>query len=69
MIRLQPIIPSLIGSDQSDFVQGRCIAKNFMYAADLLNCCYRRNCPTVVLKLDVHKAFDCVAWNSLTKIM
>ncbi|XP_066383218.1 uncharacterized protein [Miscanthus floridulus] len=69
MNRLQPFIPSLIGTDQSGFVSGRCIADNFVYAADLLNCCYRRGCPTVLMKLDFHKAFDCVAWDSLTKIM
>jgi hypothetical protein len=38
MSRLQPVIPSLISSDQSGFVHGRCIADNFVYAADLLNC-------------------------------
>lgn len=69
MTRLQPLIPSLIGSDQSGFVQGRCIADNFAYAADLLDSCYKRGCPTIVLKLDFHKAFDCVSWDSLTKIM
>jgi hypothetical protein len=41
--RLQPNIPSLIGNDQSGFVLGRCIADNFAYAADLLQCCYYRN--------------------------
>jgi hypothetical protein len=25
-----------------------------------LSCCYRRNAPTIILKLDFHKAFDCV---------
>lgn len=39
--RLQPLIPSLMGNDQSSFVIGRCIADNFTYAADLLHCCYK----------------------------
>jgi hypothetical protein len=38
--RLQPHIPSLIGTDQSGFVLGRCIADNFMYTTKLLHCCY-----------------------------
>jgi hypothetical protein len=67
--RLQPLIPSLIGSDQSGFVLGRCIAESFAYAAELLHCCYRRNAPTIVLKLDFHKAFDCVSWDSLDRIL
>jgi exonuclease III len=69
MQRLQPLIPHLIGTDQSGFVQGRCIADNFVYAADLLSCCHRRRCPTIILKLDFHKAFDCVDWESLHIIM
>jgi hypothetical protein len=27
--RLQPLIPSLVGGDQSDFVLGRCLAESF----------------------------------------
>lgn len=50
--RLQHYIPSLIATDQSGFVLGRCIANNFMYAAELLHCCHKRDAPTIVLKLD-----------------
>jgi len=67
--RLQPLIPSLIGTDQSGFVMGRCIADSFAYAAELLHCCHQRRAPTIVLKLDFHKAFDCVAWDSLDCIL
>lgn len=66
--RLQPFIPYLVSNDQTGFVLGRNIADNFVYTADLLNCCYRRNAPTIVLKLDFHKAFDSVNWDSLYKI-
>lgn len=48
---------------------GRYIAKSFTYAADLLHYCFRRNTPTIVLKLDFHKAFDCVSWDSLDYIL
>ena len=51
------------------FVLGRNIADNFVYAADLHNCCYKRDAPTIVLKLDFHKAFDSVNWDSLHKIL
>lgn len=67
--RLQPHIPYLIGTDQSGFVLGRCIADSFAYAADILNCCYRRCSPTIILKLDFHKAFDCVNWDSLGHVL
>jgi mannosylglycoprotein endo-beta-mannosidase len=67
--RLQPSIPSLISADQSGFVLGRNIADSFAYAADLLRCCHHRHAPTIVLKLDFHKAFDSVSWDNLEKIL
>lgn len=67
--RLKKVIPSLIAADQTSFVQGRNIAENFVYAAHLLSCCYKRKAPTAILKLDFKKAFDSVSWDSLDKIL
>jgi hypothetical protein len=67
--KLQPLIPSLVSNDQSGFVLGCCIVESFVYVADLLHCCHRRNAPTIILKLDFHKAFDCVNWASLAHIL
>ena len=50
----------IIDVDQTGFIHGRSIAENFVYAADLLSCCYKRTIPTAVLKLDFKKAFDSV---------
>lgn len=58
--RLQPFIPLLVDGDQTSFIRGRNIAENFAYATDLLHCCYNRGVPTIILKLDFHKAFDSV---------
>jgi hypothetical protein len=66
---LLAIIPSLIGGDQTGFVFGQCIAESFAYATDLLHYCYKRNTPTIILKLHFHKAFDFVNWDSLLKIL
>ncbi|KAF8672185.1 hypothetical protein HU200_049753 [Digitaria exilis] len=67
--RLQPLIPSIVGPDQTGFVKGRCISENFIYAAELLSCCHKRKAPTIVLKLDFHKAFDSIGWDSLDSIL
>lgn len=67
--RLKPIIPNIVDADQTGFVHGRNIAENFIYAADLLSCCFKRKAPTLVLKLDFRKAFDSVVWDSLDKIL
>lgn len=67
--RLKPVIPTIIDADQTGFVHGRSIAENFIYAADLLGCCYKRKVPTAVLKLDFREVFDSVSWDSLDKIL
>jgi hypothetical protein len=54
--RLKSAIPNLVDPDQTDFVHGRSIAENFVYAADLLSCCHKRHVPSVVLKLDFKKS-------------
>ena len=56
--RLKPLIPLLVNQDQTGFLSGRSISENFVYAADLLNCCHKRKAPTIVIKLDFRKAFD-----------
>jgi hypothetical protein len=67
--QLKPYIPLLIHADQSGFISGRCISKNFVYAAELLNCCHKRKAPAMVIKLDFRKAFDSISWKSLQKIL
>ena len=67
--RIKPFIPMIVDADQTGFIHGRSIAENFVYAADLLSCCYKRKVPTAVLKLDFKKAFDSVDWPSLDAIL
>jgi hypothetical protein len=67
--RLQKQIGSLVDVDQSGFLAGRSISENFVYAAELVQTCYKRKSPTLVFKLDFAKAFDSVDWASLRKIM
>uniref|UniRef100_A0A8I7B1C9 Reverse transcriptase domain-containing protein n=1 Tax=Hordeum vulgare subsp. vulgare TaxID=112509 RepID=A0A8I7B1C9_HORVV len=63
--RAQPFIPLIIHHDQSGFIKGRSIADNFIYAADIVQTCFKRKKSTIVLKLDFHKAFDSVSWDAL----
>jgi hypothetical protein len=39
-LRLQPFIPQLVHSDQTGFIKGRCIAENFIYATEVVQCCH-----------------------------
>jgi hypothetical protein len=59
--RLQHEIKSLVDQDQSGFVRKRCIADNFMYAADIIQCCKQRKRKVIILKLDFTKAFDTIS--------
>jgi hypothetical protein len=42
------------------FIKGRSISEKFVYATELVQCCYKRKAPTLVVKLDFAKAFDSV---------
>jgi len=67
--RVKPVITELIDMNQTGFIHGKCISENFVFAADILNCCHKRRVPTAVLKLDFKKAFDSVDWRSLDLIL
>jgi hypothetical protein len=66
--RLQHEIKSLVDQDQSGFVRKRCIADNFMYAADIIQCCKQRKRKAIILKLDFTKAFDTISWPCLFQL-
>lgn len=55
---LQKLIHHLVHADQTGFLKGRSIAKNFIYATELVQC-------SLVLKLDFRKAFNTVDWGAL----
>lgn len=42
MSRLQPPYALLVHSDQSDFIKGRFILENFVYATDMVQICHKR---------------------------
>jgi retron-type reverse transcriptase len=66
--RLQKEISALIDLNQTGFLKGRTISRNFVYAIELVQVCFKKT-PTLVLKLDFAKAFDIVNWESLLTIM
>jgi len=53
--RLRTVITELVDMNQTGFIHGWCIAENFIFAADILNCCYKRRSLIAVLKLDFKK--------------
>jgi hypothetical protein len=67
--RLGPQLPELISSNQSAFVKRRAIYENFLYIQNLVKRFHRTKKPTLMLKLDITKAFDSVNWQYLLETL
>lgn len=67
--RLQHVMSSIIGPQQSGFIRGRQILDGALIAGELIESCKRSNTKATILKLDFHKAFDNVSWNFLDWVM
>ena len=68
-IRLAGDLPYLVGKHQSAFVKGRCLHDNFMLVQGTARCLHALRNPTVLLKLDISKAFDSVQWPFLIEVL
>lgn len=68
--RLQDLLRNLIFLNQSAFTKGRYISENLLLAQEIL-----RNLNTkckggiVVIKLDLHKAFDTINWCFIQQVL
>jgi len=67
--RLAPHLNSMVATNQSAFIQGRCIHDNFMLVQQTIKVLHRRKISSLFLKLDVSKAFDSVSWSFLLEIL
>jgi hypothetical protein len=67
--RLAPELDKLVGTNQSAFIQGRCIHDNFLMVNQTVKMLRRKGIPTLFLKLDIKKAFDSVNWTFLMEIL
>jgi hypothetical protein len=60
-MRLHGLITSLIHPDQTGFISGRSIAKNFVYTVEIVQACHHRSAAATVFRLDIRKAFDSIS--------
>ena len=67
--RLQNVLPKLINSDQTGFLQGRFIGENIRLIEGLINHTAARNIPGLLMFLDFEKAFDSVEWSFVWKTL
>lgn len=50
--RLAPLLKELVATNQSAFVQGRCIHDNYMLVQQTIKLLHRKKVPSIFLKLD-----------------
>ena len=67
--RLAPELPKLIAPNQSAFIRRRSIHDNFRMVQLATKALHARRVPTVLLKIDIAKAFDSVSWPFLLCIL
>ena len=67
--RLANTLPSLVDRNQSAFVKGRSIQDNFFMVQKSIRVLYQHKAPAILLKLDVAKAFDSVAWPFILEVL
>lgn len=66
--RLKHVLPTLIGENQSSFISGRQILDGVLIANEIVDSYKRSGEEAIVLKIDIHKAFE-VNWNFIFWIM
>ena len=56
--KLKPILPSIISSNQTAYVEKRCISESGGLISDIMEICGKENIPDCLVTTDVEKAFD-----------
>ena len=59
----------MVSPNQSAFIKGRFIQDNFMLVQQTARFLHQQKQPRILLKLDISKAFDSVAWPFLLEVM
>jgi Reverse transcriptase (RNA-dependent DNA polymerase) len=67
--RLQPYVPLLVDKHRTTFTKGRHLMQTFLSTHEMLHHLSRNRIPSVLLKLDFHKAFDNISWSFLLKVL
>ena len=54
----KPILPSIISSNQTAYVEKRCISESGRLISDTMEICGKENIPCYLVTIDLEKAFD-----------
>lgn len=67
--RLAPVLDDLVRRNQSALIKGRCIHDNFRAVQLACRLLHSRKKPTALIKIDIVRVFDTVAWPFLLEVM
>ena len=67
--RLAPYMNGLVSYNQSAFIQSRLIHENYRAVQSTAKLLHRARIPSVLVKLDIAKAFDIVNWRFLLSLL
>jgi hypothetical protein len=67
--RLAPKLEGLVDQCQSAFIKKRSIQENFLYVQSTIRFLHKTKKPSILLKLDIAKAFDSLSWAYLIEMM
>lgn len=68
-LRLAKILPRIISLEQGGFVLGRETTEGAIVAHEVLHSISTQRTPTMILKLDMMKAYDRVEWGALCAVL
>jgi len=67
--RLKAVLPKLVDQNQTAFVHGRQILDGVLVANEVVSWMKKKRRAGLLLKLDFHKAYDTVDWDSMDMVM
>ena len=67
--RLKAILPEIISTDQSGFVNNRFIGSNIIRIQNLIEMCKEEEIEGILINIDFEKAFDTIEWDHLLRAM
>lgn len=67
--RLGTVLDNLVRQNQTAFIKGRCILDNFHSVRLSCKAIHAKRTPCVLLKIDIAKAFDSIAWTFLLEVL
>uniref|UniRef100_A0A453RS56 Reverse transcriptase domain-containing protein n=1 Tax=Aegilops tauschii subsp. strangulata TaxID=200361 RepID=A0A453RS56_AEGTS len=67
--RLSPKMNDIVSCSQSAFIKSRTIHDNFLYVRNTARRLHRCKTPSLLIKLDIAKAFDTVRWDYMLDLL